>query len=53
MTKASTGMLKKGTQRRPLLQTSSPLGAVYEMSSIKSEIVSMEGFNEDQRQVCQ
>jgi len=25
MSKASTGMLEQGTQRRPLLQTSSPL----------------------------
>src|SRR5438045_2537758 len=30
MTSASTGMLKKGTQRRPLLQTSSPPATAHE-----------------------
>ena len=50
MTKASTGMLEKGT---PLLQTSSPLPTRLRDGSFKSEIVSMEGFNQDQPQVCQ
>jgi hypothetical protein len=50
MTKASTGMLENGP---PLLQTSSPLPTRLRDGSIKSEIVSMEGFNQDQRQLCQ
>jgi len=53
MTKASIGMLAKGT---PTPSPSPDLIPATNSSTrwlIKSGIGSMEGFNEDQRQVCQ
>jgi hypothetical protein len=53
MTKASTGMLEKGTPTPSPSPDLIPATNRVRDGSIKSEIVSMEGFNEDQRQLCQ